>query len=125
MIVTDKYCNIKLVYMKNTIIKKYQSKILAYYHSDNIAKFNNSARMNLQSKDLSNMVQLINFFDGLADREASITKSGFGFLEEYYGLDRLASILKKANPRFPYDDNVKNLINWLLDLKKYADEDVE
>jgi len=111
--------------MKKELLAKYRNKKLAYYHSEHIAKLNNMAKTYFQINDFLNKKKLINFFDNLADSEASITKSGFLFLEEYYGIEELIKILKNANPNFPYDKNVKNLKGWLLEVKKYSDEDIK
>lgn len=96
------------------IVKKYENKLLG---TCDYKKDGNFYLQNFQDKK-----QLVDFLYGLEEHENSLTKSGFRFLQEYYGLDAIAEMLLKENPKYPYD-NKKEIIEWLNTKNEYAIED--
>jgi len=110
-------------------VMKKKSKKVEYDFKDKILgfkpaclKFENQADYNLYIEDFIEHEKLIGFLHELVDYETALTKSGFKFLEEYYGLDKIAEILLKENPNYPYD-NKEEIIDWLKVRGEYAIDD--
>ncbi|MAF35517.1 hypothetical protein CL622_00145 [archaeon] len=80
---------------KKLIIKRYQGKLLGVEATRECKDF--------FVEDFLNIKKLVRFISDLYDHETAFTKTGFKFLEEYYGIDEIVKILKKEEPDFPYD----------------------
>lgn len=70
---------------KDSIIEKYQGKILA--------KPNYTNKYIYTVKDFSNKEGLLHFFYEYDTHEADLRKHGYDFLKEYYGLEKIADII--------------------------------
>ena len=81
---------------KKLIIKRYQGKLLGVEATRECKDF--------FVEDFLNIKKLVRFISDLYDHETAFTKTGFKFLEEYYGIDEIVKILKKEEPNFPYGD---------------------
>ena len=83
---------------REEIVKKYNNTILGFNSSIAYPK-------RYFVEEFLNKKQLVRFLSDLVDHETTITKSGFKFLEEYYGIDYIVDLLKREEPDFPYDDS--------------------
>lgn len=50
--------------------------------------------------------ELIEFIVSTYDHESSFTKLGFEFIENYYGLDKVISLVLAKYPDYPFDKGV-------------------
>lgn len=69
--------------------------------------------------DFQDIKTLVSFLYELETGECSLTKSGYNFLVEYYGLDGVASILLSEDSEYPYD-NRGDTIEWLKVKGEYS-----
>lgn len=89
---------------KEQIIKDYESLELGRGHT----------KLNLGpyfADDFLDQGKLVKFIEEYQDGEAYLTKEGYRFLLEYYGIEELASILSKLKPEFPYGDK-ETVLEW-------------
>ncbi len=96
---------------KEKIIKKYSEQVLGY---------KNYKDRSYDTDDFLNQAILMDLFDEIASCESSITKSGFSFLEEYYGIDLLVRMLKAHSKEYPYDYDM-TIEEYLKAVKTDAD----
>lgn len=97
---------------KEKIIKKYSGQVLGY---------KNYKDRSYNIDDFLDEAILMDLFDEIASCESSITKSGFSFLEEYYGIDLLTKMLKAHSKDYPYDYDM-TIDEYLKAIKADADE---
>ena len=96
------------------IINKYKDKLLGIcnYKSD-------EEDGNFYVDEFTNRMELINFLHELKSHENTLTRAGYAFLEEYYGLNKVAKMLLEENLEYPYD-NKEDTIKWLESTKEWS-----
>lgn len=80
--------------MKEDLLLEYRDKLSAAGDSDGTEFF---------LKDFLDETKLADIIAGMTDYERTLTKAGYQFLEDYYGLDRVVSIVQKEWLDFPFD----------------------
>jgi len=78
------------------ITKKYEGKLLG------IVDYDRNQRHYVE--DFIDKKKLLKFLFGLYDYETTFTKSGFKFLEEYYGIDEVVKMMEEDEPGFSKGD---------------------
>lgn len=97
---------------KKGIVKKYENIVLGFNSSVAYPK-------RYFVEDFIDQNQTVRFISDLVDHETTFTKSGFKFLEEYYGIDEIVNLLQEEEPDFPYDVKM-GVKEYLYDCYKYA-----
>lgn len=72
-------------------------------------------------RDFLDEKKLFNFIWELESGESTLTKTGYSFLEKYYGLENLAKMILRENPNFPYP-TVKEILEWFKVKDEFAIE---
>ncbi|PWB38764.1 MAG: hypothetical protein C3F02_02540 [Parcubacteria group bacterium] len=96
---------------KDNIIKSFEGKILG------VCNYKKDGQSYVS--DFLDKKKLLDFIWELESGESTLTKTGYMFLEKYYGLDSLAKIILKENPNFPKKIE-KEIIDWLKVKNDYA-----
>ncbi|MBT4210075.1 MAG: hypothetical protein HOE19_04150 [Candidatus Komeilibacteria bacterium] len=96
---------------KEGIVKNFEGKILGVcnYKKDDESYV----------ADFLDKKKLLDFIWELESGESTLTKTGYTFLEEYYGLDELAKMILQENPNFP-EKTEKGILTWLKVKNQYA-----
>lgn len=83
-----------------------------------VALYQGAQKKEFYEEDLKHPDGLYHFLGELYDSESDITEEGYKFLKEYYGLEKVADLLKKQN--FGGDSVSKSeLIDWLGTLEPF------
>lgn len=96
---------------KEEAIQNFEGKILGVcnYKKDDQSYVN----------DFVDKQKLLDFIWELESGESTLTKIGYTFLEEYYGLNELAKMILQDNPNFP-EKTEKEVLEWLKVKKGYT-----
>lgn len=89
------------------------TKIIDKYSNKEIGRSAYAGGLTYTVDQLINPEQLHSILWELFEHEGHLTEDGFAFLEEYYGLENLASLLKKMKG---FDENYKDeksILDWL------------
>ncbi len=96
---------------KEDIIKFFEGKILG------VCNYKKDGQSYVA--DFVDKKKLLDFIWELESGESTLTKTGYAFFEEYYGLDELAKIILQENPNFP-EKTEKEILDWLEVKNQYA-----
>lgn len=80
------------------IINKYQGKLMGSRNSE--------IKPNYYVEDFINAEELIEFIVSTYDHESSFTKTGFEFIENYYGLERVLEMVLAKYSDYPFDKGI-------------------
>ena len=69
--------------------------------------------------DFVDKKKLLDFIWELESGESTLTKTGYVFLEEYYGLSELAKMILQENPNFP-EKTEEEIVGWLKVKNQHA-----
>ena len=97
--------------LKNEILNKYTNLVLGQ-----ISYGENRVYTALE---LSNLEEAYLILGEVWSHEGNLTKNGFKFLEEYYGLNELADFLSKKGGFDEASDKV-SIFNWLRELEMHT-----
>lgn len=96
---------------KNSIVKSFEGKILG------VCNYKKDGQSYVS--DFIDNKKLFDFIWQLESGESTLTKTGYIFLEKYYGLDELSKMILQENPNFP-EKTEKEIIDWLKVKNQYA-----
>ncbi len=93
--------------MKKEVVNKYKSKKVGITGSK-------IAGGHYLVEDFLDEDILLGFILDLVDHETDLTKDGFNFLKEYYGLENLAELIDTKYPDFSSSPDVgQRTLDWL------------
>lgn len=99
--------------MKEEIIEKFKDKKLG------IIGFKEDSGFYLE--DFLDRELLMDFIMEMIDHQTDLTKEGYNFLEEYYGIDNLAKMIEEEYPDFSKKFHIgESTLAWLKTKGEYA-----
>ena len=104
--------------MDKDLIKKYEGKVLG------IEAAANALKPQYYIKDFLNEDSFVGFILDLPDHDSDLTKYGYQFLLEYYGLEKVAQMIEKEMPDFLKNFNLgeESIVDWLKVKGEFAIE---